>query len=107
MNNEMNEITQNILQNILQNIEKSFSRRRFKPKETQQTGRKLSKTHREKISKSMRSLWKVYSPSQKEYLTINLKEFCVQHKLNYSAMCNINKGKGRQHRGGWRCVKKT
>ena len=67
------------------------------------TGRTLDEKHREAISQAMCQGWEVTSPTGKNHLVYNLKAFCLEKGLNYSAMVNASTGRLKQHRGGWTC----
>jgi len=67
------------------------------------TGRKLDEIHKKAISQAMSQQWQVTSPTGKKQFIFNLKSFCWEKCLNYSAMVNIAAGRLKQHQGGWTC----
>lgn len=46
--------------------------------------------------------YKVIDPSGKEYIVEGLNHFCRQNNLSQSSMCEVAKGKRKQHKG-WKC----
>lgn len=67
------------------------------------TGRKLDEIHKKAISQAMSQQWQVTSPAMKTHVVFNLKAFCWEKGLNYSAMVNVAGGRLKQHQGGWTC----
>ena len=112
--NKIDEITTKVLQSIklkprskkkkrdveLTGVLSALTRRKIS---RSLTGRTLSEEHRESISSAMCQVWCVISPTGKNQQVYNLKAFCLNKGLNYSAMVNVATGRLKQHRGGWRC----
>lgn len=46
--------------------------------------------------------YKVIDPSGKKYIVEGLNHFCRQNNLSQSSMCEVAKGKRKQHKG-WKC----
>ena len=68
-------------------------------------GTPLGDIHRQRISLSLRSTYKIVSPSGKEYTVSNLKKFCTQMDLNYKCMLDVASQRLKQHKQGWLCSK--
>ena len=69
-------------------------------------GIKISKELVEKRRNNIAREWKLIDPVGNIFNIKNLKQFCLQHKLNTSLMVATSKGK-RNHHQGWKAVKIT
>ena len=113
--NAIDQITSEILQNVSGTVKIKKKRKERaieftgRPALTRRkisrklSGRTLSDETKKSISLAMCQVWQVTSPTGKKHLVYNLKEFCLERRLNYSAMINVATGRLKQHRGGWIC----
>lgn len=58
-----------------------------------------------KRAASLRKTYIVISADSTEYIVSNLKEFCLDNSLNYSAMCNLANNNSTSPHRGWNCKK--
>lgn len=74
------------------------------------SGRKMTDDTKRKLSKLNRKVYEFISPADEKYLTDNISEFCIQHKLSVKDMYKVASGTHRSKSGtykGWKCSKMT
>jgi hypothetical protein len=80
------------------------------PEKARERGIKGNKSQREKFSKEGRTIaeqkWIITTPEGEILEISNLKKFCREHNLLPNKMCEVAKGKWKQHRG-YSCKKIT
>jgi len=80
------------------------------PERARERGIKGNKAQREKFSKEGRTVaeqkWIVTTPEGEILEISNLKKYCREHNLLPNKMCEVGKGKWKQHRG-YSCKKVT
>lgn len=76
--------------------------RKIKSEFTRQMNLNRSDEYNKMIAQKNAKKFIVIDPNGNEYIIVNLKNFCEQHKLNNGCMCSVSKGKLRQYKG-WKC----
>ena len=73
-----------------------------------QMGAKGNRAQREKFSSEGKTIaeqkWLLTSPEGEQFEITNLAKFCRENNLLKNKMCEVGKGKWKQHRG-WHCLK--
>ena len=73
------------------------------PDKVKENGIKGNKAQREKFNKEGRTIaeqkWIVTTPEGETLEVLNLKKFCRENNLLPNKMCEVGKGKWKQHRG--------
>lgn len=62
-------------------------------------GRRLSETHKLRISKGLNQHWIVVDPDGKEILVTNMKLWCKRRGLSYKSMSAVSCQRLKQHQG--------
>lgn len=68
-------------------------------------GRKLTADQIKARTKVQSKFWLIKLPTGEKLKVQNLKNYCRENGLSYSAMCRISRGKRKTHRGGYSCIK--
>jgi hypothetical protein len=89
--------------NILKAVEKAREAGVFDYEMSKERGVKGNKSQREKFEKQGRTIaeqkWIVTTPEGETLEISNLKKFCRENNLLPNKMCEVGKGKWKQHRG--------